>query len=79
MLPLMLTGTCEAGVQDLYRNNATLGDSRGNLLWFREGETDGNGTLWGSAPNVFVPRWPGSAPNGLQSFLLYPNPSDSEC
>jgi hypothetical protein len=77
-LNFLTIGTCGAGVQDIYRNNATLGDSRGNMLWFREGMTDGNGTLFGSAPNVFVPRWPNSTTNGLQSLLLVPNPADSE-
>ncbi|KAJ9511479.1 hypothetical protein QJQ45_029862, partial [Haematococcus lacustris] len=68
------TGTCERGVGDLYRNNATLGDVRGNLMWWRDGVTSSNGTLWGSSPNIMVPRRPSARPNGLTSILIVPPP-----
>mmetsp|Transcript_4959 Transcript_4959/g.10671 ORF Transcript_4959/g.10671 Transcript_4959/m.10671 type:complete len:245 (-) Transcript_4959:864-1598(-) len=73
-------GACNssAGVGDLYRLNTTLGTTRTNLVWWREGVTDGNGTLWGSAPNMLNIRRPG--PNVTQpmtSILLQPNPADS--
>ncbi|KAJ9511099.1 hypothetical protein QJQ45_013149 [Haematococcus lacustris] len=73
------TGTCERGVVDLFRHNATLGDARGNLLWWRNGVTSSNGTLWGTAPNILLPRRPGTQPNGAASILIVPPPQFSEC
>ncbi|KAJ9511462.1 hypothetical protein QJQ45_029873 [Haematococcus lacustris] len=73
------TGTCERGVVDLFRHNATLGDARGNLLWWRNGVTSSNGTLWGTAPNILLPRRPGTQPNGAASILIVPPPQYSEC
>ncbi|KAL6748191.1 hypothetical protein V8C86DRAFT_2885396 [Haematococcus lacustris] len=71
------TGTCERGVVDLFRHNATLGDARGNLLWWRNGVTSSNGTLWGTAPNILLPRRPGTQPNGAASILIVPPPQFS--
>ncbi len=78
----MCVGTCAGGVTDLYRNNATLGDNRLNLVWWgrgNEGFTNTTGLLFGSAPNTFFPRRNATAAGpALRSILLAPNPADSE-
>ncbi len=72
-------GTCGGGVADVYRNNATLGNSVGNVLWAgRDTETDDNGTFVGTAPNIFFPRQNATAAGGaLRSLLLMTEPDAS--
>jgi hypothetical protein len=70
------TGNCSA-VGDLYRHNATLGDHRANLLWWRDGVSDADGVVFGAAPNVMYVRRPGQ-PQPLTSIMLVPPPQDGE-
>lgn len=66
-----VAGNCtQAG--DLYRGNLTMGTTRMNLLWWRDGVTDNKGYLWGSSPNIFTIRAPAndSDTTGLRSIIL---------
>lgn len=63
------TGSCATGVVDLYRGNLSQGATYLNLLWWRDGVTAANGTLFGTAPNIFAIRRPPAA-NALRSILL---------
>ncbi len=72
------TGSCSAPT-DLYRHNASNGDNRCNLMWWRKenSNTTDDGYLYGAAPNVFMTRTP-PAVDALRSVVLYPSPEDSE-
>eukprot|EP00877_Chromochloris_zofingiensis_P000386 jgi/Chrzof1/10348/Cz04g38220.t1 len=65
------TGSCASGSDDIYLFNRTLGEVKYNMLWFYDGVTPENGTLWGHGVNdgYIVTK----APNGVSSVTLYNN------
>ncbi|PNG99771.1 hypothetical protein TSOC_014444, partial [Tetrabaena socialis] len=71
-------GNC-SNPRDLYRNNASAGDDRFNMVWWRRenSNTTDDGTLFGAAPNVMISRAPPAA-DALRSVVLYASPADSE-
>lgn len=71
------TGNCSSP-GDLYRQNATAGDDRFNLQFFRRENavTGADGVMWGMAVNRMTTRTPGQ-PLPLMSVVLLPNPNDS--
>ncbi|KAG2422314.1 hypothetical protein HXX76_016139 [Chlamydomonas incerta] len=71
------TGNC-SNPYDLYRHNASKGDDRFNMVWFKKenSNTTEDGNLYGAAPNVFISRVPPAA-DALRSLVLYPSPEDS--
>ncbi|PNW81215.1 hypothetical protein CHLRE_07g346900v5 [Chlamydomonas reinhardtii] len=70
-------GNC-SNPNDLYRHNASRGDDRFNMVWFKKenSNTTEDGNLFGAAPNVFISRVPPAA-DALRSLVLYPSPEDS--
>lgn len=66
-----IVGSCASGSDDIYLFNRTLGEVKYNMLWFYDGVTPENGTLWGHGVNdgYIVTK----APNGVSSVTLYNN------